>query len=219
VVSHDLRSPLAAILAGASTLDTHDLDPARVAPISHRIHRQAERMARLVDDLVDYAAIQSGRVALSRAPHPPAAIVEAATDMFAAIAIEQGLHFESNLEPGLPVIECDSERALQVMANLVANALKVTPRGGRIAIGAKPRTGREPVVFFVKDTGPGIAAEDQPRLFERFWRGKSATYKGAGLGLSIARGIVSAHGGRIWVESEVGEGTTFYFSLSTSAPA
>ena len=222
VVSHDLRSPLAAILAGASTLDAHDVDPARVAPISHRIHRQAERMARLVDDLVDFAAIQSGRVALARAPHPPEAIVEAATDMFAAIAIEQGLHFESNLEPGLPVIDCDSERALQVMANLVSNALKVTPRGGRIAIGAKPRDpnrGSDPVVFYVKDTGPGIAVEDQPRLFERFWRGKSATYKGSGLGLSIARGIVSAHGGRIWVESSVGEGTTFYFSLSTSGPA
>ena len=132
-----------------------------------------------------------------------------------AIAIEQGLHFESTLAPGLPVVECDSERALQVMANLVANALKVTPRGGRIAIGAKPRVDREVVVFYVEDTGPGIAAEDQPRLFERFWRGKSATYKGAGLGLSIARSIVVAHGGRIWVESAVGQGSTFYFSLST----
>jgi signal transduction histidine kinase len=218
VVSHDLRSPLAAILAGASTIVELAIDHPRLPTIGHRIQRQAERMARLVDDLVDYAAIQSGRVALSRALHPAETIVEAATDMFAAIATEQGLHFESNLPPGLPVIECDSERALQVMANLVANALKVTPRGGRIAIGAKPRTGREAVVFYVKDTGPGIAVEDQPRLFERFWRGKSATYKGSGLGLSIARGIVSAHGGRIWVESDVGEGTTFYFSLS-SAPS
>ncbi|MEP6866052.1 MAG: sensor histidine kinase [Deltaproteobacteria bacterium] len=115
------------------------------------------------------------------------------------------------------------------MHRIHANALKVTPRDGRIAIGAQPRdskSGREPVVFYVKDTGPGIAAEDQPRLFERVWRGKSATYKSSGLGLSIAGGIVSAHGGRIWVESAVGEESTFYFSLSsgsasgsTSAPA
>src|SRR3569623_3298083 len=129
VVSHDLRSPLAAILAGAGALIEPNLEPGRIAAIWHRIHRQAERMARLVEDLVDYAAIQSGRVALTRAPHPPEAIVEAALDMFAAIAIEQGLRMESALEPGLPVVECDSERALQVMANLVSNALKLTPRG------------------------------------------------------------------------------------------
>ena len=218
VVSHDLRSPLAAILAGASVLVEREVEPIRVAAIGHRIHRQAERMARLVEDLVDYAAIQSGRVALSRAPHPPQAIVDAAMDMFGAIATEQGLHFESNLEPGLPVVECDSERALQVMANLMSNALKITPRGGSIAIGAKPRLDQGPVVFYVKDTGPGIAPEDQARVFERFWRGKSATYKGSGLGLSIARGIVAAHGGRIWVESAVGEGATFYFSLSSTSP-
>lgn len=217
VVSHDLRSPLAAILAGAGALIEPDLEPGRIAAIGHRIHRQAERMARLVEDLVDYAAIQSGRVALTRAPHPPEAIVEAALDMFAAIAIEQGLRMESALEPGLPVVECDSERALQVMANLVSNALKITPRGGRIAIGARPRVDHGPVVFYVKDTGPGIAPEDQAQVFERFWRGKSAPYKGSGLGLSIARGIVAAHGGRIWVESTVGEGSTFYFSLSSTS--
>lgn len=211
VVSHDLRSPLAAILAGASALTAPDLEPGRIAAIAPRIRRQAERMARLVEDLVDYAAIQSGRVALTRAPHPPKAIVDAALDMFAAIAIEQGLDIQSTLEPGLPVVECDSERALQVMANLVSNALKITPRGGRIAIGARPRTNHGPVVFFVKDTGPGIPPEDLAQVFERFWRGKSATYKGSGLGLSIARSIVAAHGGRIWVESTVGEGSTFYF--------
>jgi len=210
VVSHDLRSPLGAILVGASSL----LTDARTRDVAGRIHRQAERMARQLDDLVDFAAIQSGRVALSRAPHPPGTIVDAASDMFAALATEQGLRLDATLAPDLPVIECDSERAIQVMANLVANALKVTPRGGSIEIGAAPRD-RDDVVFFVKDTGPGIPPEDQAQLFERFWRGKSATYKGSGLGLSIARGIVDAHGGRIWVESQLGRGTTFYFSLST----
>jgi signal transduction histidine kinase len=100
---------------------------------------------------------------------------------------------------------------VQVLSNLVSNALKVTPKGGAIAIGAEPRD-RE-VVFYVKDTGPGIDAAELPCLFERYWRGKQSQYKGAGLGLSIARGIVDAHGGRIWAESQVGTGSTFYFSL------
>jgi signal transduction histidine kinase len=98
------------------------------------------------------------------------------------------------------------------MSNLVANALKVTPRGGAISIGATPDAAQ--VVFFVRDTGPGIEPEELPRLFQRYWRSKHPQYKGAGLGLSIARGIVDAHGGRIWAESQLGRGTTFYFSLA-----
>ncbi|HEY0251145.1 MAG TPA: GAF domain-containing sensor histidine kinase, partial [Kofleriaceae bacterium] len=213
VVSHDLRSPLGAILVGASSLlQGGDLDETLRASIVGRIHRQAERMARLLDDLVDFAAIQSGRVALSRSQHPAATILDATNELFAAIADEQGLTFTSRADPALPVIECDSERALQVMANLVSNALKVTPRGGAITIGAQTISDRP--VFFVRDTGPGISAEDQPRLFERFWRGETSRYRGSGLGLSIARGIVDAHGGQIWVESTLGMGATFYFSLA-----
>ncbi|MFT3699819.1 MAG: ATP-binding protein [Kofleriaceae bacterium] len=214
VVSHDLRSPLGAILVGASgLLSGGDIDKTLARNVAGRIHRQAERMARLLDDLVDFAAIQAGRVALSRQSHPPATILDAANDMFGAIAEEQGLRFVAHIDPALPAIECDSERALQVMANLVSNALKVTPRGGSIEIGA--HTVNERPVFFVKDTGPGIPVEDQPKLFERFWRGEATSYRGAGLGLSIARGIVDAHGGQIWVESQPGSGSTFFFSLAT----
>jgi signal transduction histidine kinase len=97
------------------------------------------------------------------------------------------------------------------MANLIANAIKVTPTGGAIEVGAAPAAER--VVFFVRDTGPGIDPADLPRLFERYWRGTTTPYKGSGLGLSIARGIVDAHGGRIWAESQLGVGSTFYFSL------
>lgn len=113
-------------------------------------------------------------------------------------------------------MHCDVGRAVQVMSNLVSNALKVTPRGGTIAIGAQ-LAGRE-VVFYVRDSGPGIDADELPSLFERYWRSKKPTYKGTGLGLSIAHGIVAAHGGRIWADSEPGHGTTFYFSLH-AAPA
>lgn len=213
VVSHDLRSPLGAILIGASSLLGADFDKTIARNVAGRIHRQAEHMARLLDDLVDFAAIQSGRVALSRSPHRPAAILDATNDMFGAVAEEHGLSFIAHIDQSLPAIECDSERALQVMANLVSNALKVTPRGGSIEIGMQLLDERQ--VFFVKDTGPGIPVEDQSKLFERFWRGEDSRYRGAGLGLSIARGIVDAHGGQIWVESTVGAGSTFYFSLAT----
>jgi signal transduction histidine kinase len=213
VVSHDLRNPLGTILISASTLLSYDgVDRAgRVRTIAERIHRQAERMARLIEDLVDFAGIQAGRLAIERGTYAPAEILAEARDLFGPIAQERGLVLEAAVPSGLPPIECDSERVVQILSNLVSNALKVTPRGGTIAIGAEPRE-RE-IVFYVRDSGPGIDPEDLPNLFERFWRSKKASYKGAGLGLSIARGIVDAHGGRIWAESELGAGSTFYFSL------
>lgn len=214
VVSHDLRTPLGTILMGATTLLSVEAGERghRVRTVAERIHRQAERMARLIEDLVDFAGIQAGQLAITVKPHKPDEILSATSDMFSSLAQERGLQFEARLTPGLPHVECDSERAVQVMSNLVANALKVTPKGGAIAIGAEPA--RDQVVFYVRDTGPGIDADEMPRLFERYWRGKDPQYKGAGLGLSIARGIVDAHGGRIWAESQPGAGTTFYFSLA-----
>ncbi len=211
VVSHDLRNPLGAILIGASSLLQVDGDR-RVAGIAGRIHRQAERMARLIEDLVDFAGIQAGKLVIDPVEHLPTEIIHAATDLLAPLAEERGLTLETTVQPGLPAIRCDSERALQVMSNLVSNALKVTPRGGQVKIGVEARDAD--VVFFVNDTGPGIDSAELPRLFERYWRGKASQYRGAGLGLSIARGIVDAHGGKIWAESTVGVGSTFYFSLS-----
>jgi signal transduction histidine kinase len=215
VVSHDLRSPLGTILMGANALLNVDAGDRghRARSVGERIHRQAERMARLIEDLVDFAGIQAGQLAIERRSHKPEDIISATNDIFSSMALERGLLLETRVRPGLPPIDCDSERAVQVMSNLVANALKVTPKGGAISIGAEPSDNE--VVFFVHDTGPGIDAEELPRLFERYWRGKQTQYKGAGLGLSIARGIVDAHGGRIWAESQPGSGTTFYFSLAS----
>jgi signal transduction histidine kinase len=216
VVSHDLRNPLGTILMGATSLLNVDGDRGahRLRTIAERIHRQAGRMARLIEDLVDFAGIQAGQLAIERKAHKPEEILSATSDIFSAMAQERGLHFEMRAVPNLPAIDCDSERAVQVMSNLVANALKVTPRGGAISIGAEPKD--KSVVFFVRDTGPGIEAEELPQLFQRYWRSKHSQYKGAGLGLSIAQGIVDAHGGRIWAESQLGRGTTFYFSLVSS---
>jgi signal transduction histidine kinase len=211
VVSHDLRNPLGAILLGASSLLQIDAGGHRVAGIAGRIHRQAERMARLIDDLVDFAGIQAGKLAIAPTDHRPGDLLHAANDMFAPIAQERGLVLATSVQADLPSIRCDSERALQVISNLVSNAFKVTPKGGHVRIGAEARD--NDIVFFVRDDGPGIESAELPKLFERYWRGKTSQYRGAGLGLSIARGIVDAHGGKIWAESTVGVGSTFYFSL------
>jgi signal transduction histidine kinase len=209
VVSHDLRNPLGTIMIGVSSLRRGETDRVRTA--AERIQRQALTMARLIDDLVDFAGIQAGRLMLSRARHAPADLVSAIRDLFGPVAHERGLAFAAAAPRDLPPVDCDSERAVQVMANLVTNAIKVTPSGGAIEVGATPGDAR--VVFFVRDTGPGIDPAELPNLFERRWRGGTSAYRGGGLGLSIARGIVDAHGGRIWAESQVGVGSTFYFSL------
>jgi signal transduction histidine kinase len=212
VVSHDLRNPLGAILIGASSLLQIDNDRGhRISGIAARMHRQAERMARLIEDLVDFAGIQAGKLALERDDHSPNEIISAASDIFTPLAQERGLTLQTRIQPGLPPIKCDSERAVQVISNLMSNAIKVTPRGGQVSIGAEARD--TDVVFFVHDDGPGIDDKELPNLFERYWRGKTSPYRGAGLGLSIARGIVDAHGGKIWAESKLGVGSTFYFSL------
>jgi signal transduction histidine kinase len=214
VVSHDLRNPLGAIMMSATTLlDVEVGDRTHRVPITaDRIHRQAMRMARLIEDLVDFAGIQAGNLALEPGLHAAEAILTTTDEIFGPIARERGLRLATELRPGLPAICCDPDRAVLVLSSLVSNALKVTPRGGEIAIGAQ-RADNE-VVFYVRDTGPGIEADALPSLFERHWRGSQSSYKGTGFGLAIARGIVDAHGGRIWAESRVGRGSVFYFSLS-----
>ena len=218
VVSHDLRNPLGTIILGISTLqqllEPTDPKSGRIRTITDRIQRQSDRMARLIGDLVDFASIQAGTLSIERRPTKPDAIIATAADLFGPLAQERGIGFGALLPQGLPTIDVDSDRAVQVLCNLLANALKVTAKGGSVAIGA---SGGSEVVFFVRDSGPGIDAAELPRLFERYWRSKKATYKGAGLGLSIARGIVEAHNGRIWAESQVGVGATFFFTLTPKA--
>jgi signal transduction histidine kinase len=215
VVSHDLRNPLGTILMGVTTLqqvvDPNDPKSERIRTIADRIHRQSERMARLIEDLVDFAGIQAGKLSIERRMTSPDSIVVATAELFSPVAHERGIGFTVDVAASLPQIDVDPDRAVQVLSNLLANALKVTTKGGRVAIGA---VDGDDVVFFVRDSGPGIEADELPRLFERYWRSKKATYKGAGLGLSIARGIVDAHDGRIWAESQVGVGATFFFTLT-----
>lgn len=217
VVSHDLRNPLSTVLLGAARLAALDL-PApggeKVRAAAEQIRRSATRMKRLIEDLLDVAAIEAGQLSIAPEPAAAAALAGAAADAFQAAAREKDVRLELEVAPGLPPVRADHDRVIQALGNLISNALAVSAPGGRVRIRVA-LTGGE-VVFQVVDQGPGIAEEELQHLFERYRRGASAGYRGTGLGLSIARGIVEALGGRIWVESAAGQGSTFSFVLPTA---
>lgn len=214
VVSHDLRTPLAAILMTADALMLElptEAETPKLLQSQERIRRSATRMLRLIDDLLDLANIEVGRVAIELKPRDPGQLIRETLANFDSVAHKEGLQLGAQLGESLPNAYCDGDRILQVLSNLVGNAIKVAQQGGRITLRVEARAGE--LVFVVEDDGPGIAEEERKHLFERYWRGEHTQYRGSGLGLAIAHGIVSAHGGKIWVESELGRGTTFRFTV------
>ncbi len=214
IVSHDLRSPLANILMGTEFLAKSEAPgqhrPA-IAQAVARIERAARRIKRLIEDLLDFASIEAGQLAIERAPQDAGSIIHETIASFESVAPEKRLQWEANVKPDLPTAYCDRDRILQVLSNLVANATKATAEGGHITLRVEAQ-GAD-LLFAVSDDGSGISEADVKHLFERYWRGDDSQYTGIGLGLSIAKGIVSAHGGRIWVESELGRGATFLFTV------
>jgi signal transduction histidine kinase/putative methionine-R-sulfoxide reductase with GAF domain len=213
VVSHELRNPLNTVTMAAQILKEMVPLPEHGQKSIASIVRAAERMKRMIQDLLDVSVIQMGRLSVDPRPLDPKSVVQDALEAFEPEAAERGQTLTARVEDGLPMIRADRDRLFQAVANIVGNALKATPKGG-VEIGARAR-GPSEVVFSVRDTGPGIPEELQGRLFEPYWRGQNV-YKGAGLGLAIARGIVEAHGGRIWLESQPGDGTTFYVTVPTA---
>jgi signal transduction histidine kinase len=215
-VTHDLRNPLGTIVMGATALlhadATADPKLARMRSIAERIHRQAERMTHQIANLGDFAAIQGGRLVIRRASHTPQAIVAAAGDLAGPLARERGLVFDARAAADFSPIDCDGERVVQVLANLVANAVRVTARGGSIEVGARADDGQR-IVFFVRDTGPGLPPGELAGLLAPPWH-TPPSYQGTTLGFAIARGIVDAHGGQIWADSVLGAGTTVSFVLA-----
>ncbi|HET7754019.1 MAG TPA: sensor histidine kinase, partial [Anaeromyxobacteraceae bacterium] len=214
LVSHDLRSPLAAIQGGASWLrrvvPAGTARPELVDEMLGRVDSASRRMSRLIADLVDLARLQEGRLAMEPGPHAPAALVRDSVEMVRTAAEEKGLTVAWSASAALPDVLCDRDRVGQVLTNLLTNAVSATTSGA-IRVVAEAVGGE--VRFEVADTGPGIPAAELDAIFDRFRRGTSARYEGTGLGLAIARGLVEANGGRITVESEVGEGTRFHFTL------
>ncbi len=214
VVSHDLGNPLSAVLVATSVLmRTLPDEPWAEAARGHvaSIRELGRQMQHLREDLLDVASIEAGHLSVVAAPRDPAVLVEEVARQLAGVAEEKGVALEAEVEEGLPQVPVDRERMLQVLSNLVGNAIKFTPEGGRIVL----RAGRSPggVVLSVADTGPGIAPEHLPHVFDRFWKTAQGNRQGAGLGLAIARGIVEAHGGTLRAESEPGRGSTFYVEL------
>ena len=213
VVAHDLRNPLNTVAMSCSLL--LEAVSAAERPLEQRqltiMRRATDRMSRLIQDLLDVKRIEQGRLAIDPRPQAIGALVQDALDMLRPLADAQGLTLDAELPGDLPKVLADPPRIQQVLSNLVGNAIKFTPRGGRITLNARPEPAE--VCLAVIDTGPGIPADQLPHIFSRFWQAKRADKRGIGLGLAIARGIVEAHRGRIWVESHVGEGSTFYFTV------
>ena len=218
-VSHEFKTPLTAIQGFAETLLGGALDDmANRSRFVEIIREHAQRLARLTNDLLKLSRIEAGRLELETRPVNVAALVSSCVETARFKAEAKGLRIAVDLPDGNPPVRGDSSQLGEVLQNLIDNALQYTPAGGRIDVSAYSN-GHE-VIFTVADTGIGIPEADLERIFERFYRVDAARSReagGTGLGLSIARHIVDAHGGRIWVESAVGQGSRFRFSIDASA--
>jgi signal transduction histidine kinase len=218
VVSHDLRNPLGSILMSIALLLELPESEDRGSSRKHlqRIERGAQRMNRLIQDLLDTASIEGGHLSVAPDRLGIAALVGEALEALQSIAESKSLRLKGELPTELPAICADTSRLQQVLANLLGNAIKFTPAGGTVTVRAQPSG--DMVTFSVTDTGSGIAKSDLPHVFDRFWQATRTARLGTGLGLFIAKGIVEAHGGTIWVESKLGEGSTFFFTLPVAPP-
>jgi len=213
-ISHDLRNALNTVLTAVGLL-LRSLPPDSEGRRDRRhveaIRRSAERMNRVIGDLLDVASIESGRLFVEPRREPVRPMIAEALDAHRDQALEKSLRLEERVI-GDPVdAVCDRERVLQVLGNLLGNAIKFTPEGGTVRISAEAFD--DEVRFAVRDSGVGVSAKQLPHVFDRFWQATPKTRLGSGLGLTIAKGVVEALGGRIWVESRAGDGTTFFFTL------
>jgi two-component system OmpR family sensor kinase/two-component system sensor histidine kinase BaeS len=211
-IAHELRTPLSlvqgsleAILDGMYELNLENVDS---------VHEETLVLTRLVNDLRDLALAEAGQLRLEEEDVDMTDLITRSAERFRAQAAEQGVSLATDLSTDLPTVRGDRQRISQVLINLMSNALRYTPAGGQVVVAAQP--GSAEVLVSVADTGEGIASEDLPYVFERFYRAdksRARTSGGSGLGLAISRHIVKAHGGRIWAESQMGGGATFVFTL------
>jgi signal transduction histidine kinase len=180
---------------------------------------QSERLGRLVDQLLELSRLESGEVPLHREMVPLRPLVSRVLSEIEVTRQRHDVELEQEVPDDLPPVFADAERVHQVLFNLLDNAVRFTPSGGRVCVSAWGHNGSVDVA--VRDTGPGIAAEHLPRLFDRFYRVDTARSRdegGTGIGLAIARSVIEAHGGRIWADSEPGQGSTFTFELPVADP-
>lgn len=212
-VSHELRTPLASLKALTETLKEGALDdPPAAQRFLSQMDGEIDNLTQIVQELLELSKIESGRVPIQRQPVSPCELMNQSVERMKLQAERAGLTLRVDCANDLPLVRADYDRIEQVLVNLIHNAVKFTRPGGEIVVSARPEGGE--MAFSIHDTGVGIAPEDLERIFERFYKAdRSRSSRGTGLGLSIARHTVESHGGRIWAESEVGQGSTFSFTL------
>ncbi|MBC7692969.1 MAG: PAS domain-containing protein [Methylotenera sp.] len=215
IVSHDLKNPLSSILMGGEMilklLPPADGQLALVRKQTLLLVQGAERMQSLIESLLDLASAEAGRFKVGLQDLDLKGVIEESVASLALIARDKGLEVKLEMNPVTCLAKLDRSRIGQLMSNLLGNAIKFTPAPGRITVRLEKCD--QDIEVSIQDTGPGIPEKDLPHLFDRYWKVERSSSKGTGLGLFIAKGIVEAHGGRIWVESREGEGATFRFSL------
>jgi PAS domain S-box-containing protein len=212
IVSHDLKNLLATIQLSVMVLrGVKHIESNQVQEFATRVQRSADQMDILLADLLDFARIQSGTFAVVKSTGRLSDAVMPAIDRMRTLAEAKRQILEVEIPSNLPTVAIDVQRIGQVVSNLVSNAIKFTPQEGAIRVSASQR-GHQ-IVLSVADTGPGIPQEHLAKIFDRFWRTPGTSQEGSGLGLSIAKGIVEAHGGTIWAESQVGKGSSFVFTM------
>lgn len=214
MVAHDLRTLLGGMAMSAAALKTLPLEGAMRDSVDREASRQQRftaRMTRLVGDLLDVVSIEAGKLQVEPEPQEATLLVRETLDAFEPVAAARGISLTAKVTSGSLLAEFDRERVLQVLANLVSNALKFTKDDGAVFVLAEP-VGDE-VKFSVSDNGPGIAQEKVDAVFQRYGQVASYDRRGLGLGLYISKCIVEAHGGKIWLETRAGEGSTFFFTL------
>ncbi len=217
IVAHDLRNPLSTIVMEAEFLKCfREGQESGFRDAALSIHRSAMRMSRMIQDLLGIASVEAGGLVVERSRVPVSQLIRDAVEAQKSIAAVASVDLRLEVARDVPDVWADRDRLLQVLDNLVGNALKFTPPGGHIRVGAAALNEDE-VQFWVADAGVGIAAEDLPHVFDRFWQARKGERRGTGLGLAIVKGIIEAHGGRIWVESALERGTTFFFALPAAA--
>jgi signal transduction histidine kinase len=218
VVSHDLKNPLSTIhMTATSMLEQPLSDEEQTRKHAERIERAVTRMDHLIGDLLDMARVQTGHMKVDRQPLDACALVRDVVEAQEPGAVARGISLIDVCRiPERTLVACDRDRVQQVFANLLGNALKFCRAGDRVTVVGEVDDGA--ARFAIQDTGPGIAAEELPHVFDPYWSATRHRKRGTGLGLYICKAIVEAHGGRIWVESEVGKGATFRFTLPLAVP-
>ena len=222
MVVHDLKNPLASIMGNVQLLQMQkpDLTPARLDELLQRTQESARALMRMILNILQIGKMEERRMPLRLEPVPLAAVVQESLDEMAGLGARDGIALENRIDPGMPAVVADRELVSRVVANLLSNALKHTPQGGRVVFEAR-REG-EDTLLTISDTGEGIPDELQPRIFDKFVAGQADNSRrmlyDSGLGLTFCRLAVQCHGGRIWLKSARGAGTTVFIALPSQGP-